>query len=89
MAELITKEHGKTIEDAKGSVQRGIEVVEFACGIPNHFNRNFCSEVGTGMDSYSIRQPLGVCVGITPFNFPVMIPFGCFPWPLLAAILLF
>lgn len=79
IAKLITQEHGKTLNDARGSVQRGIEVVEFACGIPDHLKGAFAEEIGTGIDSYSVRQPLGVCVGITPFNFPAMVPLWMFP----------
>ena len=79
IAELVSKEHGKTIDDAKGSLQRGLEVVEFACGIPNLLKGEFSSQVGTGIDTFSMKQPLGICVGITPFNFPVMIPLWMFP----------
>lgn len=79
LAELVTKEHGKTLSDARGSVQRGIEVVEFVCGIPNLLKGHYSEDVSTEMDSYSVRQPLGVCVGITPFNFPAMIPLWMFP----------
>lgn len=79
LAELITKEHGKTLTDAKGSIQRGIDVVEFACGIPDHLKGTYMEEVATEVDSYSVRQPLGVCVGITPFNFPAMISLWMFP----------
>ncbi len=79
IAELVSKEHGKTIEDARGSLQRGIEVVEFACGIPNLLKGEFSNQVGTGIDTFSIKQPLGICAGITPFNFPVMIPLWMFP----------
>lgn len=79
LANLITQEHGKTTSDARGSVQRGIDVVEFACGIPHHLKGSFTEEVATDIDSYSVRQPLGVCVGITPFNFPAMIPLWMFP----------
>ncbi len=79
LAKLITIEHGKTLEDARGSVQRGIDVVEFACGIPEHLKGSYTEEVGTHIDSYSVRQPLGVCVGITPFNFPAMIALWMFP----------
>ncbi|SRR5579883_105673 len=79
LAKLVTQEHGKTFVDAQGSVQRGIDVVEFVCGIPNLLKGNFSEDVATEMDSYSVRQPLGVCVGITPFNFPVMIPLWMFP----------
>ena len=74
LALLITAEHGKTLADAKGSITRGIEVVEFACGIPNLLKGEFSGNVGTGVDLLSFRQPLGVCAGITPFNFPAMIP---------------
>ena len=74
LARLITEEHGKTVEDAKGSITRGIEVIEFACGIPHLLKGDYTESVGTGVDSYSMRQPLGVVAGITPFNFPAMIP---------------
>jgi len=79
LARLITAEHGKTLADAKGSITRGIEVVEFACGIPNLLKGEFSGSVGTGVDLLSFRQPLGVCAGITPFNFPAMIPLWMFP----------
>lgn len=79
IAALITAEHGKTLADAKGSIARGLEVVEFACGIPNLVKGWFSENVGTNIDSYTLRQPLGVCVGITPFNFPAMIPLWMFP----------
>jgi len=79
LAELVTREHGKTLSDAKGSVIRGIEVVELACGIPNMVKGWFSEDVGTGIDSHTIRQPLGICAGITPFNFPAMIPLWMFP----------
>ncbi len=79
LAAIITAEHGKTIEDAKGSITRGLEVVEFACGIPHLLKGEFSENVGTGVDSFSMRQPLGVCAGITPFNFPAMIPLWMFP----------
>lgn len=79
LATLVTKEHGKTVADAKGSVQRGIDVVEYACGVPNLLKGTYTEEVGTEIDSYSVRQALGVCVGITPFNFPAMIPLWMFP----------
>ena len=78
IAELVSQEHGKTIEDAKGSLQRGLEVVEYACGIPNLLKGEFSSQVGTGIDTFSMKQPLGISVGITPFNFPVMIPLWMF-----------
>ena len=79
LAELITLEHGKTIDDAKGDILRGREVVEYACGIPHLLRGDFTEDVGTGVDAYSIRQAVGVCTGITPFNFPAMIPLWMFP----------
>lgn len=79
LADIVSREHGKTLVDAKGSVQRGIDVVEYACGVPTHLKGSFTEEVATEIDSYSMRQPLGVCVGITPFNFPAMIPLWMFP----------
>jgi malonate-semialdehyde dehydrogenase (acetylating)/methylmalonate-semialdehyde dehydrogenase len=79
LAELISIEHGKTFEDSRGSVQRGIEVVEFACGIPHLLKGDFTQNVGTDIDGFSMRQPLGVCAGITPFNFPAMVPMWMFP----------
>ncbi|BCX16346.1 MAG: methylmalonate-semialdehyde dehydrogenase (acylating) [Geminicoccaceae bacterium] len=79
LARAITAEHGKTLEDARGEVQRGLEVVEFACGLPQLMKGEFSQQVGTGIDILSVRQPLGVCVGITPFNFPVMIPLWMAP----------
>ena len=74
IAKLIVSEHGKVYEDAKGSLTRGLEVVEFACGIPQMLKGEFTENVGSEVDSWSIRQPLGVCAGITPFNFPAMVP---------------
>ena len=79
LAKMISKEHGKTLEDASGSVTRGIEVVEFACGIPHLLKGEFSQNVGTNIDSWSSRQPLGVCAGITPFNFPAMVPMWMYP----------
>lgn len=79
LAELITAEHGKVFTDAMGEIQRGIEVVEFACGIPQLLKGEYTEQVGTGIDAWSIRQSLGVCAGITPFNFPVMVPMWMFP----------
>ena len=73
LTEIIVSEHGKVFEDAKGSLTRGLEVVEYACGIPEMLKGDFTENVGTNVDSWSIRQPLGVCAGITPFNFPAMI----------------
>jgi malonate-semialdehyde dehydrogenase (acetylating) / methylmalonate-semialdehyde dehydrogenase len=74
LAELLAREHGKTIPDAKGDIQRGLEVVEFAVGIPHLMKGEFTDSAGPGIDLYSLRQPLGVVAGITPFNFPAMIP---------------
>jgi len=79
IAKIITSEHGKIFSDAKGSVLRGLEVVEFACGIPQLLKGDFTENISKGIDSYSIRQPLGVCVGISPFNFPAMVPLWMFP----------
>jgi len=79
LARLITLEHGKVLSDARGEVIRGLEVVEFACGIPHLLRGDFTENVGTGIDSWSLRQPVGVCVGITPFNFPAMVPMWMFP----------
>lgn len=79
LAEIITNEHGKTIDDAKGEILRGIEVVEFACGIPYLLKGSFSENVATQVDSYTLRQPLGVCAGFTPFNFPAMVPMWMFP----------
>jgi malonate-semialdehyde dehydrogenase (acetylating) / methylmalonate-semialdehyde dehydrogenase len=79
LAATITAEHGKTLDDARGELQRGIEVVEFACGIPSQLKGEVTEQVGRGIDSWSMRQPLGVCVGITPFNFPAMVPMWMFP----------
>ncbi|SCY54779.1 CoA-acylating methylmalonate-semialdehyde dehydrogenase [Microvirga guangxiensis] len=82
LAEMLAREHGKTIPDAKGDIQRGVEVAEFACGIPHLLKGEFTEGAGPGIDMYSIRQPLGVVAGITPFNFPAMIPL----WKLSPAI---
>jgi malonate-semialdehyde dehydrogenase (acetylating)/methylmalonate-semialdehyde dehydrogenase len=79
LAAAITREHGKVFEDAKGEVTRGIEVVEFACGIPHLQKGEYSEQVSTGIDQFSLRQPLGVCAGITPFNFPCMVPMWMFP----------
>jgi malonate-semialdehyde dehydrogenase (acetylating)/methylmalonate-semialdehyde dehydrogenase len=79
LAAMISAEHGKVLSDAQGEVTRGLEVVEFACGIPHLLKGEFSADVGTGVDSWSLRQPLGVCVGITPFNFPAMVPMWMFP----------
>ena len=74
LAELLAREHGKTIADAKGDIQRGVEVAEFVCGIPHLMKGEYTEGAGPGIDVYSMRQPLGVVAGITPFNFPAMIP---------------
>ena len=79
LAAIITAEHGKVLSDADGEVQRGLEVVEFACGIPHLLKGEFTEAVGTGIDAWSIRQPLGVVAGITPFNFPLMVPLWMIP----------
>ena len=79
MARLLSSEHGKTVDDAKGSITRGLEVVEFACGIPQLLKGEFSESVASGVDSWSMRQPLGVVAGITPFNFPAMVPMWMFP----------
>ncbi len=79
LAELISAEHGKVVSDAMGEVTRGLEVVEFACGIPQLLKGEFTEQVGTGIDAYTTRQPLGVVAGITPFNFPAMVPMWMFP----------
>ena len=79
LTKIIVAEHGKVYEDAKGSLIRGLEVVEYACGIPQMLKGEFTENVGSGVDSWSVRQPLGVCAGITPFNFPAMVPMWMFP----------
>jgi len=79
LTKLIVQEHGKVYDDAKGSLNRGLEVVEFACAIPQLLKGEFTENVGTDVDSWSMRQPLGVCAGITPFNFPAMVPMWMFP----------
>src|SRR3546814_21050865 len=78
IAVLIANEHGKVASDAKGSLQRGLEVVEFACGIPHLLKGEYSDSVARGIDVYSMRQPLGVVAGITPFNFPAMVPMWMF-----------
>src|ERR1700688_5040126 len=78
IAELLTAEHGKTIPDAMGEVARGLENIEFACGIPNLLKGGFSEQASRGIDVYQIRQPLGVVAGITPFNFPAMVPMWMF-----------
>src|SRR5437763_15816381 len=79
LAAAITDEHGKVLSDAAGEVQRGLEVVEFACGVPNLLKGEYSDQVSAGVDVYSFRQPLGVVAGITPFNFPVMVPMWMHP----------
>ena len=79
LAKIVTQEHGKTLIDAEGSITRGIEVVEFAMGIPHLIKGEHSENVGTEVDTWSIRQPLGVCAGITPFNFPAMVPMWMYP----------
>jgi malonate-semialdehyde dehydrogenase (acetylating)/methylmalonate-semialdehyde dehydrogenase len=79
LAEILTQEHGKVFSDAKGEILRGIEVVEFACGAPHLLKGDFTENVGTGIDSFSMRQPVGVVAAITPFNFPAMVPLWMFP----------
>ena len=79
LIKIIVSEHGKVYEDAKGSLTRGLEVVEYACGIPQMLKGEFTENVGKNVDSWSLRQPLGVCAGITPFNFPAMVPMWMFP----------
>src|SRR5882724_10572409 len=74
LAALLSCEHGKTFADSRGDIQRGLEVVEFACGIPHLLKGEFSESAGPGIDLFSLRQPLGVVAGITPFNFPAMIP---------------
>jgi malonate-semialdehyde dehydrogenase (acetylating) / methylmalonate-semialdehyde dehydrogenase len=79
LAEIVSDEHGKVISDARGEVQRGLEVIEFACGIPTLLKGDYSDQVSTGVDLYSYRAPLGVCAGITPFNFPAMVPMWMHP----------
>lgn len=79
LADLVSTEHGKTLDDAKGSITRGLEVVEFACGIPHLLKGEYSESVANGVDVMSMRQPVGVCAGITPFNFPAMVPMWMFP----------
>ncbi|MDR3452162.1 MAG: CoA-acylating methylmalonate-semialdehyde dehydrogenase, partial [Rhodoferax sp.] len=84
LAHLITAEHGKVFTDAQGEVARGIDIVEFSCGIPQLLKGDFTDQVSPGMDNWTLRQPLGVVAGITPFNFPVMVPMWMFPVALAA-----
>jgi malonate-semialdehyde dehydrogenase (acetylating)/methylmalonate-semialdehyde dehydrogenase len=79
LAEMISDEHGKVVSDAAGEVQRGLEVIEFACGIPQLLKGEYSDQVSSGVDLFSFREPLGVCAGITPFNFPAMVPMWMHP----------
>ena len=79
LAGMVSDEHGKVLSDARGEIQRGLEVVEFACGIPQLLKGGYSDQVSTDVDSFSYREPLGVCVGITPFNFPAMVPMWMYP----------
>ncbi|MGE0297750.1 MAG: CoA-acylating methylmalonate-semialdehyde dehydrogenase [Pseudonocardia sp.] len=79
LALLVSDEHGKVVSDARGEVQRGLEIIEFACGIPTLLQGGFSDQVSTGVDVFSFREPLGVCAGITPFNFPAMVPMWMHP----------
>jgi malonate-semialdehyde dehydrogenase (acetylating)/methylmalonate-semialdehyde dehydrogenase len=79
LAEVVSDEHGKVLSDARGEVQRGLEVIEFACGLPTLLKGDYSDQVSTGVDVYSFREPLGVCAGITPFNFPIMVPLWMHP----------
>jgi len=79
LAEMISDEHGKVLSDAAGEVQRGLEVIEFACGIPHLLKGEYSDQASTGVDVFSFREPLGVCAGITPFNFPAMVPMWMYP----------
>lgn len=74
LAGVIADEHGKTVPDAKGEIARGLEVVEFACGLGHLLKGEYSDQVSTSVDTFSLRQPLGVCAGVTPFNFPIMVP---------------
>jgi len=82
LAEIISREHGKVFSDAKGEVTRGIEIVEFACGAPSLLKTDYSDNIGGGIDNWNLRQPLGVCAGVTPFNFPVMVPLWMIPMAL-------
>ncbi|AIC19555.1 methylmalonate-semialdehyde dehydrogenase [Pseudomonas chlororaphis] len=84
LAEIITREHGKVLSDARGEVTRGIEIVEFACGAPSLLKTAFSDNIGGGIDNWNLRQPLGVCAGVTPFNFPVMVPLWMIPLALVS-----
>jgi malonate-semialdehyde dehydrogenase (acetylating)/methylmalonate-semialdehyde dehydrogenase len=79
LARIVSSEHGKVVDDARGEVQRGLEVAEFACGIPELLKGEYSEQVSTDVDAFSFRQPVGVCAGITPFNFPAMVPMWMHP----------
>ena len=79
LAAMITSEHGKVFSDAQGEVTRGIDIVEFACGIPQLLKGDYTEQVSTGIDNWTMRQPLGVVAGVTPFNFPCMVPMWMYP----------
>src|SRR5581483_4212379 len=79
IAKLLTLEHGKVFSDAQGEVQRGLEVIEYACGLATLLKGEMSENVSTEVDSYSLRQPVGVVAGITPFNFPAMVPMWMYP----------
>jgi malonate-semialdehyde dehydrogenase (acetylating) / methylmalonate-semialdehyde dehydrogenase len=79
LARVITSEHGKTIDDAVGEINRGLEVVEYVCGVPQLLKGDYSENVARGVDTYSLKQPVGVCAGVTPFNFPVMVPLWMVP----------
>jgi malonate-semialdehyde dehydrogenase (acetylating)/methylmalonate-semialdehyde dehydrogenase len=79
LAEMVSSEHGKVLSDAKGEVQRGLEVVDYVCGLPTLLKGEYSNQVSTDVDTFSFREPLGVCAGVTPFNFPTMVPMWMFP----------
>ena len=79
LAGIVSDEHGKVLSDARGEVLRGLEVIEYGCGIPTLLKGDYSDQVSTGVDLFSFRQPLGVCAGITPFNFPAMVPMWMYP----------
>ena len=79
LSKIVTAEHGKTYSEAMGSIQRGMDVLDFVCGLASHLQGSYSANAATGIDVFSMRQPLGVCAGITPFNFPAMIALWMFP----------
>lgn len=85
LAHIITAEHGKIFSDALGEVSRGIDIVELSCGIPQLLKGDYTDQVSSGIDNWTMRQPLGVVAGVTPFNFPVMVPMWMFPVAIAAA----